>query len=87
MVMVESARRLQLSLLPDRLPTVKGLDVAATIHTGNRVLGTPAYLSPEALREPGEDDDVDTRSDVYSLFPVGLPVGCPKGLARSLNSS
>lgn len=32
--------------------------------TGDRVIGTPAYLSPEAFANPL---DVDTRSDVYSL--------------------
>lgn len=32
--------------------------------TGDRMLGTPAYMSPEAL---GMGGDVDTRSDVFSL--------------------
>ena len=35
-----------------------------SLMTGERVLGTPAYLSPEAISDP---DRVDTRSDVYSL--------------------
>ena len=38
--------------------------VTAAAHTGDGFLGTPAYMSPEAL-EPGEE--VDTRSDVFSL--------------------
>jgi len=45
----------------------KALDtplVNDTLYTGDRVIGTPAYLSPEAVE--GEADP-DTRSDVYSL--------------------
>ncbi|MEM7048634.1 MAG: serine/threonine-protein kinase [Acidobacteriota bacterium] len=45
----------------------KGLDeplAAATMATGDRFLGTPAYMSPEAL-ESGRD--VDARSDVFGL--------------------
>jgi len=45
----------------------KALDqplVDATLLTGERVIGTPAYLSPEAV---DGGPDVDTRSDVYSL--------------------
>ncbi|MEM7052322.1 MAG: serine/threonine-protein kinase [Acidobacteriota bacterium] len=45
----------------------KGLDGALagdTLATGDRLVGTPAYMSPEAL---GLGGDVDTRSDVYSL--------------------
>jgi non-specific serine/threonine protein kinase/serine/threonine-protein kinase len=46
----------------------KALDqplVDSTQLTAGRVIGTPAYLSPEAI--DGGSDDVDTRSDVYSL--------------------
>jgi len=34
--------------------------------TGQAVIGTPAYMSPESLHTEG-DADVDTRSDVYAL--------------------
>lgn len=41
------------------------------LETGDRLIGTPAYLSPEAAgmgAAPGAERlDVDTRSDVYSL--------------------
>ncbi len=46
----------------DHQPLTEGM-----IFTGDRLIGTPAYLSPEAI-SPGEGGrDVDTRSDVYSL--------------------
>ncbi len=35
--------------------------------TGDRVLGTPAYLSPEAFEVGDRGADLDTRSDVYAL--------------------
>ncbi len=35
--------------------------------TGERVLGTPAYLSPEAFEVTDRGADLDTRSDVYAL--------------------
>jgi len=38
--------------------------VDGTLLTGERLIGTPAYLSPEAA---AQDPDIDTRSDVYSL--------------------
>ncbi len=38
--------------------------------TGDRLIGTPAYLSPEAARVGDNGPDVDTRSDVYSLGVV-----------------
>lgn len=40
-----------------------------TFITGNQLIGTPHYMSPEAL-EPETRDDLDTRADVYSLGVV-----------------
>ncbi len=48
----------------------KALDqplVEAAEFTGDRLVGTPAYLSPEAVEVGEHGADVDTRSDVYSL--------------------
>ena len=49
----------------------KALDqnIEHTFATGDRLLGTPQYMSPEAL-EPSNHDDLDTRTDVYSLGVV-----------------
>ena len=40
-----------------------------TFATGNRLVGTPHYISPEGLT-PGESGDLDTRADIYSLGVV-----------------
>ncbi|MEM6792718.1 MAG: serine/threonine-protein kinase [Acidobacteriota bacterium] len=48
----------------------KALDrplVDHTLLTVDRVVGTPAYLAPEATGVGDSNADVDTRSDVYSL--------------------
>lgn len=37
------------------------------VVTGDRLVGTPAYLSPEAAKLVGDGLDLDTRSDVFSL--------------------
>ena len=41
--------------------------VEGTLFTGEQVIGTPAYLCPEAVETVGIGFDLDTRSDVYSL--------------------
>ncbi|MEM6797094.1 MAG: serine/threonine-protein kinase, partial [Acidobacteriota bacterium] len=41
-----------------------------TVHTGASILGSPAYMSPEAVGPSGGPRDLDTRADVYSLGVV-----------------
>ena len=38
-----------------------------TFYTGERLLGTPAYMSPEVVEIQEGGLDIDTRADVYSL--------------------
>ncbi len=48
----------------------KALDqplVDQTLMTGERIIGTPAYLGPEVLTPTGRGAVTDTRGDVYSL--------------------
>jgi hypothetical protein len=49
---------------------VKAVDVQreAGLTAANALLGTPLYMSPEAVTKP---DSVDARSDLYSLGAVG----------------
>ncbi|MEM1177976.1 MAG: serine/threonine-protein kinase [Acidobacteriota bacterium] len=42
----------------------ESLDRPASVELSGKIYGTPAYMSPEALRG---DLDIDTRTDVYSL--------------------
>jgi serine/threonine protein kinase len=48
----------------------------ASVTSPNVLMGTPLYLSPEAVNQP---DQVDARSDVYALAAVGyfLLTGTP----------
>ena len=39
----------------------------AGLTADGRVLGTPAYLSPESIHSAGPNSDIDTRSDVYAM--------------------
>jgi serine/threonine-protein kinase len=52
-------------------------------NTGRHIIGTPLYLSPEAISAP---DDVDGRSDLYALGCVGymLLTGAPPFTGRSV---
>jgi non-specific serine/threonine protein kinase/serine/threonine-protein kinase len=58
---------------PDPTPKIIDFGIAkaldepltdTTLMTGDRLLGTPTYMSPERLTG---QDDIDTRADVYSL--------------------
>jgi len=55
---------------------LQGDDRSLAMSTDNLVMGTPLYLSPEAIRQP---DAVDGRSDLYALGAVGyfLLTGAP----------
>jgi len=46
----------------------KDLDQRADLTGDDKIAGTPLYLSPEMIASP---DDVDARSDLYSLACVG----------------
>ena len=58
--------------------TYSGKDVHLTTHSGN-VFGTPAFMAPEQIR--GQNDDVDSRTDIYALggilyFILALKLPC-----------
>jgi serine/threonine protein kinase len=64
---------------------VKALDAAKTagLTSANAVLGTPPYLSPEAVETP---DSIDARSDLYAVAAVGyfLLTGTPVFSGKSV---
>lgn len=55
---------------------VKQSEVDSDLSRPDTVMGTPLYMSPEAIRTP---DKVDARSDIYALGAVGyfLVTGSP----------
>jgi eukaryotic-like serine/threonine-protein kinase len=48
---------------------LQGTDGSVAISRNDAVMGTPLYMSPEAIRQP---DAVDGRSDLYALGAVGV---------------
>ena len=60
-----------------------GVNGAMALSTDNLVVGTPLYLSPEAIRRP---DSVDGRADLYAVGAVGyfLLAGAPVFDGRSI---
>ncbi len=48
----------------------------ATLLTVSRIVGTPGYMSPEALDAGPGGADVDTRSDVYALGVILFELLC-----------
>jgi len=65
-VVTEESGRVTVKVFDFGLARLAGSDVAATITTHkDQIQGTLAYMSPEQAQ--GRPDDVDVRSDVYSL--------------------
>jgi serine/threonine protein kinase len=70
---VRRARRGQGARLRPGQADVRRAD--ARPHQHLRILGTPLYMSPERIRQPG---DADARADIYALGAVGyLPAHRP----------
>ncbi|HUD71768.1 MAG TPA: serine/threonine-protein kinase [Dongiaceae bacterium] len=65
-VVTEESGRATVKILDFGLARIAGSDVMATITTHkDQIQGTLSYMSPEQAQ--GRPDDVDVRSDVYSL--------------------
>lgn len=59
---------------------VKAVNLDTKGHTPNVVVGTPHFMSPEAISQP---DNVDGRSDLYSVGAVGYWLLTGKTMFRS----
>jgi eukaryotic-like serine/threonine-protein kinase len=70
-------------LLDFGLVKAVGVQQAANLSVTGAVTGTPLYLSPEAIQQPGE---MDARSDLYAVGAVGyfLLTGTPVFDAKSV---
>jgi serine/threonine-protein kinase len=73
------AKVLDFGLVKERDAAADGDPVLSTV---NAITGTPLYLSPDAIRDPGR---IDARSDLYALGAVGyfLLTGSPVFQAAS----
>ncbi len=65
----------------------------STLITGRGLIGTPGYLSPEAVEHGGQE--VDTRTDVYALgvllvgvrpFAITDEPACPAAICTCLRA-
>ncbi len=61
---------------------VKAVNLASTGLAPNAVVGTPHFMSPEAIRDP---ENIDGRTDIYSIGAVGYWLLTGKTLFDSEN--